>query len=82
LTNTETSAQSSQILIVTAVLLCCSSAFADDHPDRWRVSILAGVRVRLTPRTALRAEATRLLRSDGADFDPLTRFGIGVSWVF
>jgi hypothetical protein len=50
--------------------------------DRTSVQAGAGVRVRLTPRTALRAEATRLLRSDGADFDPLTRFGIGVSWVF
>ena len=42
----------------------------------------AGVRVRLTPRTALRGEATRLLRSDRADFDPLTRYAIGVSWLF
>ena len=50
--------------------------------DRTSAQAGAGVRVRLTPRTALRAEATRLLRSDGADFDPLTRYGIGVSWVF
>lgn len=50
--------------------------------DRTSAQAGAGVRVRLTPRTALRAEATRLLRSDTADFDPLTRFGIGVSWVF
>lgn len=50
--------------------------------DRTSVQAGAGVRVRMTPRTALRAEATRLLRSDAADFDPLTRFGIGVSWVF
>ena len=50
--------------------------------DRTSVQAGAGVRVRMTPRTSLRAEATRLLRSDSADFDPLTRFGIGVSWVF
>jgi hypothetical protein len=49
---------------------------------RTSVQAGAGVRVRLTPRTAMRAEATRLLRSDGADFDPLTRYAIGVSWVF
>lgn len=50
--------------------------------DRTSAQAGAGVRVRLTPRTAFRAEATRLLRSDKADFDPLTRFGLGVSWVF
>ena len=50
--------------------------------DRTSAQAGAGVRVRLTPRTAVRAEATRLLRSDKADFDPLTRFGLGVSWVF
>jgi len=42
----------------------------------------AGVRVRLTERTALRVEANRLLRSDGTDFDPLTRYAAGVSWKF
>lgn len=42
----------------------------------------AGVRVRLTPRTAFRAEATRLLRSEEADFDPLLRYAVGLSWMF
>jgi hypothetical protein len=50
--------------------------------DRLSAQAGAGVRVRLTPRTALRAEVTRLLRSENVDFDPLTRFAAGVSWVF
>jgi hypothetical protein len=50
--------------------------------DRTSAQAGAGVRVRLTPRTALRGEVTRLLRSDSADFDPLTRYAMGVSWVF
>lgn len=41
-----------------------------------------GFRVRMTPRTALRVEADRLLRSDETDFDPLTRYAAGVSWQF
>jgi hypothetical protein len=36
----------------------------------------------LTPRTVIRAEAMRLIRSDAAEFDPLTRFAAGLSWVF
>jgi outer membrane protein with beta-barrel domain len=50
--------------------------------DRTSVQAGAGVRVRLTPRTAFRAEVTRLLRSEQADFDPLTRVAVGVSWLF
>jgi hypothetical protein len=50
--------------------------------DRTSAQAGAGVRVRLTPRTALRAEATRLLRSKTSPFDPLTRYAIGVSWLF
>ena len=50
--------------------------------DRVSAQAGAGVRVRLTPRTALRAEATRLLRDDTADFDPLLRYAVGLSWVF
>jgi len=50
--------------------------------DRLSAQAGAGVRVRLTERTALRAEANRLLRSDGTDFDPLTRYAVGVSWKF
>jgi hypothetical protein len=50
--------------------------------DRLSGQAGAGVRVRLTPRTALRAEVTRLLRSGSVDFDPLTRFAAGVSWIF
>lgn len=44
----------------------------------------AGIRVRLTPRTAFRAEATRLLRSESEQvgFDPLMRYAVGLSWVF
>jgi len=41
-----------------------------------------GVRLRLTPRTALRAEVTRLLRSNGSPVDPLTRAAAGVTWNF
>ena len=50
--------------------------------DRTSVQAGAGVRVRLTPRTAFRGEVTRLLRSERADFDPLTRVAVGVSWLF
>src|ERR1051326_34442 len=45
--------------------------------DRVSAQAGAGVRVRLTERTALRAEADRLLRSEGTDFDPLTRYAVG-----
>lgn len=41
-----------------------------------------GVRLRLTPRTALRAEVTRLLRSKESRLDPLTRAAAGLSWRF
>jgi hypothetical protein len=61
-------------------LCCVHEGFGVD--DRTSAQAGAGVRVRLTPRTALRAEATRLLRSEGIDFDPLTRYAIGVSWLF
>lgn len=50
--------------------------------DRLSTQAGAGVRVRLTPRTAVRAEVNRLLRSEGADFDPLTRYAVGLSWLF
>ena len=50
--------------------------------DRTSAQAGAGVRVRLTPRTSFRAEATRLLRSEEADFDPLLRYAVGLSWVF
>jgi hypothetical protein len=41
-----------------------------------------GLRVRLTPRTALRAEVTRLLRSEETHLDPLLRAVAGISWHF
>ncbi|HET7437553.1 MAG TPA: outer membrane beta-barrel protein [Thermoanaerobaculia bacterium] len=50
--------------------------------DRLSGEAGAGVRIRMTPRTALRVEATRLLRSDESDFDPLTRFAVGLNWMF
>ena len=50
--------------------------------DRFSAQAGAGFRVRLTERTALRAEVNRLLRSEGTDFDPLTRYAAGVSWKF
>jgi hypothetical protein len=50
--------------------------------DRTSAQAGAGVRIRLTPRTALRAEATRLIRSEESDFDPLLRYALGLSWVF
>jgi len=49
--------------------------------DRSSAQAGGGVLIRLTPRTALRAEAMRLLRSDGTRFDPLTRYAVGVSWL-
>lgn len=42
----------------------------------------AGVRLRVTEHASLRAEVNRLVRSSATDFDPLTRFGLGVSWSF
>lgn len=50
--------------------------------DRASAQAGAGVRVRLTPRTAFRAEATRLLRNEESDFDPLLRYAVGLSWMF
>lgn len=50
--------------------------------DRVSAQAGAGVRLRLTPRTAFRVEATRLLRSEETDFDPLMRYAAGLSWVF
>jgi hypothetical protein len=41
-----------------------------------------GLLLRLTPRTALRAEVTRLLRSGDSSLDPLTRGAVGLSWHF
>lgn len=50
--------------------------------DRMSAQAGAGVRVRVTPRTAFRIEATRLLRDERSDFDPLLRYAAGVSWAF
>ena len=50
--------------------------------DRTSVEAGAGVRVRLTDRTFLRADVMRLLRSDGSTIDPLTRGSAGVTWKF
>lgn len=50
--------------------------------DRISAQAGAGARIRLTPRTAIRAEVNRLIRSDAADFDPLTRYAVGLSWLF
>jgi hypothetical protein len=50
--------------------------------DRLSTQAGAGVRVRLTPRTAVRPQIHRLLRDEDADFDPLTRYAVGLSWLF
>jgi hypothetical protein len=50
--------------------------------DRTSAEAGAGIRLRLTPRTVLRGEVNRLIRSDEVEFDPLTRFAVGLSWVF
>lgn len=50
--------------------------------DRTSGQVGAGARIRLTPRTAIRLEADRLLRSSRSDFDPLTRYAVGLSWMF
>jgi hypothetical protein len=50
--------------------------------DRLSGQVGAGLQMRLTSRTAVRAEVTRLLRNDSSDFDPLTRLTLGVSWSF
>lgn len=50
--------------------------------DRVSAQAGAGLRVRLTERIALRGEATRLLRSQEMDFDPLLRYAVGFAWAF
>jgi hypothetical protein len=50
--------------------------------DRLSAQAGAGVLVRLTDRAAVRAEATRLLRDEQSDFDPLLRYAVGLSWAF
>ena len=50
--------------------------------DRISAQAGAGVLVRLTERAAVRAEATRLLRDEQSDFDPLLRYAVGLSWEF
>jgi hypothetical protein len=50
--------------------------------DRTSVEAGAGVRVRLTDRTYLRADVMRLMRADGVAFDPLTRGSAGFTWKF
>jgi hypothetical protein len=50
--------------------------------DRTSAQAGAGLMFRLTPRVALRADLNRLIRSDRADFDPLTHSSFGVSWRF
>jgi hypothetical protein len=49
---------------------------------RTSAQVGAGASVRLTPRTALRVEVARLLRSDDVSYDPLRRAAAGVSWNF
>ena len=50
--------------------------------DRTSAEAGAGVRLRLTDRTYLRAEVMRLLRADGSIIDPLTRGSAGFTWKF
>jgi hypothetical protein len=50
--------------------------------DRISAQAGAGVLVRLTDHAAVRAEATRLLRDEQSDFDPLLRYAVGLSWEF
>jgi hypothetical protein len=50
--------------------------------DRTSGQVGAGARIRLTSRTAIRAEVNRLIRSQEADFDPLTRYAVGLTWLF
>jgi outer membrane protein W len=50
--------------------------------DRTSLQAGAGVRVRLTDNTALRADVTRALRAKDAPYDALTRGALGVSWRF
>lgn len=56
--------------------------FGFNGRERLSAQAGAGVLVRLTPRTALRAEAARLLRSEEEGFDPLMRYAVGLTWVF
>lgn len=50
--------------------------------DRTSVQAGAGLLVRVTDHTAVRAEAMRLLRFDKADYDPVQRYAVGLSWMF
>ena len=50
--------------------------------DRDSAEAGAGAQLRLTPRTALRVDLTRLLRNKGVQFDRLTRLTAGLTWKF
>lgn len=64
----------------TFVLVRSGYGFGDE--SRVSAQAGAGVLLQLTPRTALRAEVNRLLRTDATPFDPLTRGAVGLSWKF
>jgi Outer membrane protein beta-barrel domain len=58
------------------------SGYGAGFGDRVSAQAGAGVLLHLTPRTSLRAEVNRLLRTEDSPFDPLTRGALGVSWQF
>lgn len=58
------------------------SGYGRGYEDRMSAQAGAGLLVHITPRTALRAEVNRLLRTKRSPFDPLTRAALGLTWTF
>ena len=50
------------------------------YDSRLSAQVGVGTTLRITPRTALQFDLRRLVRSEGAPFDPLTRLSFGVNW--
>lgn len=71
-----------QNIVVTPLIGINPVGWGFGFSDRTSVEAGAGLRLRLTDRTYLRADVMRLLRSDAATFDRLTRGTAGVSWKF
>lgn len=50
------------------------------YDSRFSAQVGVGTTLRITPRSALQFDLRRLVRDDGAPFDPLTRLSFGVNW--
>ena len=62
--------------------LTAQARFSIGEPSLASVDASGRVTALAQGNTAVRAEVNRLLRSEGVDFDPLTRYSVGLSWLF